>query len=564
MVRGAMFGWRGPSWRPWLAALVAVAALLALSSSETGAAPQDDDLSPPPAPVDPLRPGEGLLPDLLEPQGDPLTPTEPSQAYHNLGSQLSTLAVLTDARRYGAGEGLPASDLISGALPPTLPGGSNATISASAPILLTIQLDGHQDAVIAFLARHGITPVNVASHYIEASVPPTLLARLAEQRGVARVREMPIPQRNHGRVTSRGVALHGAPLWHHAGHEGQGVKVGVIDTVSRPKHSDGRRTWAKDGFVGLRALMGTELPSTVKGICFAAPGVVTHDLANCDTKPSGTIHYDDHGTRVAETLMDVAPKAELYVSNASTWADLQRAVVWMHGQGVKVIVYSIGWTFHGHADGSSPITPSALNTVKWATDNGIVWVNSAGNDADGNWFGAFTDADNDGYHEWDFEPDRHDEGQSLYWVGDGRFEMTAFMRWDDTWGGASTDLDLELMHRPTPTAAWTVVARSANVQNGGAADYPSEGFTYEGGRGQYIIAVKKRAGSAAPAWLQFRLWGGPSALEHIVAASSLSSPSDSTAPGMLAVGAAHVWEPDRLASYSSQGPTPDGRMKPDL
>ncbi|MCY3807556.1 MAG: S8 family serine peptidase, partial [bacterium] len=556
-------------------ASVAVVAVLPLWAGDAGAETQIEDIediAPPPASEDPTPPDEGLLPDVLEPGTEPPSASDPARRYHSLGSQLSTLAVAAD---YGAGDGLPDTDMTEGAKPPTLPGGTNSTVSLSEPMLLTIQLDGNQDGVLAFLAEHGITPANVGSDYLEAAVPPTLLAQLARQTGVARVRELPTPQRLLGTTTSEGLAVHEASRWHFAGHEGQGVKIGVIDAVS-PRLPDGTRGWGKDGFTGLLARMGNELkdgytgllartgnelPLTVKGMCFPGPGVATFDLRNCDAR-----HGSDHGTQVAETVMDIAPEASLYISNASTFADLQRAVEWMHAQGVKVIVYSIGWTFHGAADGSSPITPSPLNTVKWATDRGIVWVNSAGNGAQRNWYGPFTDTDDDGYHEWWQEGGSVDEGLRYSWTGIGRSEVTVFMRWDDTWGGAAKDLDLQLIHRADATAPWRVVAASADTQNGGSADYPYEAITrFEGvGAGEYEIVVKKRAGSAAPAWLQLRIFGRHTLSEHRVAASSIATPADSPSSGLLAAGSADVKDVRSVSSYSARGPTPDGRTKPDL
>ena len=50
-------------------------------------------------------------------------------------------------------------------------------------------------------------------------------------------------------------------------------------------------------------------------------------------------------------------------------------------------------------------------------------------------------------------------------------------------------------------------------------------------------------------------------VEHNVPAGSLGSPADS--PDALTVGATDAFD-DSLHSYSSQGPTLDGRIKPDL
>ena len=207
----------------------------------------------------------------------------PVVVYPNLGSQLSELAVAASS---GAG--------VDSALSGTgTVGGDNAT--SGAPLLLSMQLDGNRDGVLEFLADNGVVPANVVGDYLEVDVPPSLLGPLAGQSGVARVREMPEPFRARGSVTSRGVGAHGAAGWHGGGFTGEGVKVGVIDVPS------GRTN--RDGFTGLRALSGTELPSKVVGRCYVDVGRPTSDLANCDSAGG-----DNHGTEVAEAIMDVAPE----------------------------------------------------------------------------------------------------------------------------------------------------------------------------------------------------------------------------------------------------------------
>jgi hypothetical protein len=53
-------------------------------------------------------------------------------------------------------------------------------------------------------------------------------------------------------------------------------------------------------------------------------------------------------------------------------------------------------------------------------------------------------------------------------------------------------------------------------------------------------------------------------LKYQVAADSLPVPADSSNPGMVSVGAVPWNSPLTLESFSSQGPTTDGRIKPDL
>ncbi len=501
---------------------------------------------------------EGLVGDSLGPDTPPVSePGEGSAAaevaFPALGSQLSALAVA-----HAEGSGL-AVEPGSGdaARDPALPGGANST-SGGGPLLLMIQLDSNRADVLGFLAKNGVTPSNVVGDYLEVYVPPELLGPLAQQTGVSRVREVPQSFKSQsyadgGRVFTDAARSHGALPWHFDGFTGDGVKVGVIDGSSAAT--------TRDGFTGVRALLGTELPLTVIGRCYIDVGQPTSDLANCDSAGG-----NGHGTQVAESLMHVAPDADLYIANPKTWADLHSSVVWMHSQGVDVIAYAMGWGYHGAADGTSPITPSPLNTAKWAADNGILWVNSAGNEHKIAWLGAFADSDDDGYHEWAGTGAGGDEAQLFRLPARAMFYVE--MRWDDAWGGSTRDLDLEVRYSSTADGTQTVVATSADLQNGGTTDYPRESIGMWSSKGGYYwVYAKKKAASTAPAWVQVQVFGGWgfSELDHYTAGGSVVSPADSSNPGVLAVGAAdRGYGTALIESYSSRGPTPDGRTKPDI
>ncbi len=492
-------------------------------------------------------PADGLGPDgsLGSDSGDGWTADE--VVYPNLGSQLSELAVASAATSgSGAESALGGADGGS-----VLPDGTSYT--GGEPPLLTVELDGNRAGVLDFLRDNGVTPANVVGDYLEVFVPPDLLGPLAQQTGVSRVREMPIPFKNDSAsvsaLTAAAARDHGAGVWHHNGFTGDGVKIGVIDTSTTNRSAD--------GFTGLRALLGKGLPSTVVGRCYNSVGLPTSDLANCDTAGG-----DDHGTRVAEAAIHFAPDAELYISNARSWADLQSSVEWMHRQGVKVIVYSVAWSTHGAGDGTTPTVPSPLSTAKWASDNGILWVSAAGNYAKMSWLGAFADSDNDGYHEWSGTGSTADESQ-MFHLGASKV-VYLWMVWDDPWGYATKDLDLEVRYSASLNGPRTVVATSADLQRGQARDHPYEMVTLGGrGSGYYWVYAKKKAGSAAPSWVQIQTFRRQ--LEHYTEGGSIASPADSPEPGVLAVGAAAKKRGTlAIESYSSRGPTLDGRTKPDI
>ncbi len=477
--------------------------------------------------------GDGLAP--------PELPGEDNLEYPILGSKLSDLASNHRASQYNDGDGAASSGSDSAASMYRPDGATNQTAFMFA---LAITFDGDAKPIIAAIEDNGGDVRNVFDDYIEAYVPVRALAALAQSDGLTWAREAAQPMSLRGTVTSGGVATHLADAWHDAGIRGQGVKVGVIDT----------RTTAtsRDGFAGMIQVMGSDLPWTVIGHCYTDLGVPTGNLANCANLLGG--HGDDHGTVVAEAIMDVAPDASLYIANPLTWGELRNSTEWMRSQGVQVIVHSVAWTYHGGADGTSPFHFGPLNTVRWAANNGMVWVNGAGNSNEDTWYGAFTDADNDNVHEWSGTNEYQTQAMA---AGDN---LTAFMRWDDSWVSASKDLSLLWVKNPG-TPFEQVVAEFNDTQSGGTDQYPFEGGKFTAlTPGNYAIKVKKVRGTT-PSWLQLVVWRGN--LPIHTSGHSVLSPADSPHPGMLAVGAASTGS-GPIHAYSSRGPTPDGRIKPDI
>ena len=306
--------------------------------------------------------------------------------------------------------------------------------------------------------------------------------------------------------------------------------------------------------------MGTDLPSTIVARCYTDVGTYTSDIADCSkatygsSLPGGPSAGSTHGTRVAETVMDIAPEASLYISNGTSPVDFRSAVEWMHSQGVKVIVYSVNWSYHGPPDGTTPYTYGALKTVKWAADNGIVWVNAAGNHHLDGWYGTPTDADNDNILEW--EAGEEDKTLSLLRGQSAR----VYMRWDDKWGKAVNDLSLVAVSNPGQNES--VIVTGNDAQAGGTHDVPRETITLtnRGNQNTTVALRVKSMDGSKPSWVQLVVWGG-GVLARATNGYSVGSPADSPHLGVLGVGAG---SPIGLHNYSSRGPTPDSRIKPDI
>ena len=403
-------------------------------------------------------------------------------------------------------------------------------------------------AVRQFLEDNDVFIRNVGEDYIEAHIPPALLPAASELTGVRRVDTVvpPEPAQSQGGVVSQGVALHQADAWHNMGYRGQGVKVGVIDS----------------GFEGFSQLQGSELPSSVMARCYSDsddPAPVSSSLADCEVDSV-------HGTAVAETIIDVAPEVELYIANPQSGGDLRDAVDWMIQNEVDVINRSLGTIYEGPGDGTSWFSNGRLNSVDAAVAGGIIFVNSAGNGARDTWYGAFNDPDGNDVHNFA----SRDIGNTFYlrFDEDEDHRARAFMRWDDTWGGADCDLDLLLVRSIPGPNNDIVVDEDNTVQDGGSDDIPFARVGIEitgaAGEGNYYLVITKDTCTDDPAWMQLTAWIDGDVLEYYSPGHHIGNPAESRNPGMMAVAAAHWDSPQAIASYSSRGPTIDGRIKPDI
>ena len=449
-------------------------------------------------------------------------PEKTELKYPNLGSRLDQLVAGVEhgeASTREAAEGAP--------------------VHQEESVAVTIYLSGNVDGVVSFLEDNGGSPRNVSEDYIEAYVPVPLLGQVSEQFGVLRVREI-VPAEEHQstqRIAGQGPQAHGSPAWNQAGYSGQGVKVGVIDTFF--------------GFNDFSSLMGTELPSTVQARCYTDVGRFTQNVADCADALVGSAH----GTWVAEAVMDIAPGASLYIVSPWSRGDTNSAVDWMVSQGVSVIVSAETSLFDGPGDGTSPFGDSPLRTVDRAVAGGIIWANVAGNGAQRTWFGPYSTVELGDSRFLKFD------GSDIFndMLLDAGDRIRVQLRWDDSWRGASRDFNLFVWDFD----AAGFVAYSYDLQVGESGQVPYEELRYQvpsGGR--YAVGVAHGSGGT-PDWLQVTVWGVDS-IEYYTESGSIGNPGESANPGMLAVGASPWYNSRIIAPFSSRGPTPDGRVKPDI
>jgi subtilisin family serine protease len=405
-----------------------------------------------------------------------------------------------------------------------------------------IELKGDSVRVVAeaetgHLGTLGIgTRVSLISHQIEAfggKVETTyehLIQHLAPIRALPNIARLPMISRLRLPfkpiplvITSEGVSKTGANSWQSIGayRTQENVKVCILDL----------------GFKGYTDLLGSELPSSVTPRSFRADNDIEADQV--------------HGAACAEIVHDMAPDAELYFVNFNTDVEHHNAVSWIMSQGAKVISYSIGWFNAGDGRGTGPI----CDDVKRASDAGIVWCNSAGNAAEDHWEGNFYDPDNDKLMNFSAS------GELLQTYGTS---CSAWMNWDDwgTWNGSyysgsSQDFDLYLYYYEG--GIWKLIMKSEGAQTG--TQEPAE---FVGASANvplhWALAIRKYK-ATRNCRMELFTSGSFEAIQYNVPAGSITIPADS--PYAVTVGATDCMT-DAYHTYSSRGPTHDGRIKPDF
>ena len=347
-------------------------------------------------------------------------------------------------------------------------------------------------------------------------------------------------------VVSQGLELHNVDSWHTDGYKGQGVTIGIID----------------GGFVGYNTV-GKELPTPAHVRCYASKASSpTSSLATCRTKYS-------HGTKVAEIIADIAPEATLYIANTGghySRSNMKSTVDAMALAGVQVINHSVVRHANTPGDGTSglPATKNQLlDVIDYAAERGIVWVNAAGNDAQRVWYGPLNTATSGpSWHRFSVG----EINNTISLKAGTRVNIT--MRWEDQWPGARCDLRMFLYNK----ASKTLVAYSLRSQKGASDHTPYEGISYvveDGGDHDVRIWRFNCSSTNAPDWIQLLVRGEtPSGGKPILKYSSsdhhIVVPAESGNAGMLAVAAASHTNTNAIVSYSSQGPTVRGSIKPDI
>ena len=373
----------------------------------------------------------------------------------------------------------------------------------------------HGKAAAALVKILGGVAEGWHGNLLQAQVPLGVVEELADSLHVRYVR-LPLPTSTE--AVGEGVVATGADAWHVQGFDGAGIKIAILDL----------------GFAGYEGLLGSALPAQVTAQSFRADGDITGEA-------------QPHGTACAEIAHQMAPGAELFLANFQTEVEFNQAVDWLIEQGVDVISCSIGWVNAGPYDGTGVV----CEAVDRAYANGVLWANAAGNQAYRHWQGQFQDANDNKLHDFSAGVE-----VNIFQAQAGD-PISLFLSWDDSWDAPTQDYDLYLAR--FAGGVWWPVALSRNWQNGTPGQKPIEAIHITAPTNGTYGALIHRFDATESRHL--KLYSFHNNLAVTVPESSLVIPAD--AHHALAMGAFR-WDTGQMESFSSWGPTMDGRLKPDL
>ena len=413
-------------------------------------------------------------------------------------------------------------------------------INAKGELMVTLEFDvDDTTAVQEQLKGEGISintahgnlldigiPIDLIKEQLQSDDPAAIFKDLTELEHVTRVRlpKISTPDGNlslNDQAPVYQMALESLPVinataWHEAGFTGQGMRIGILDF----------------GFDQYQDELGSELPDS---------SMITAQsfIAGTEIDQTGI----NHGTAVAEVIHAIAPDAYLVFAAYSTDTEFYAAIDWLVSQDVSIINHSGGGAY-GPRNG----TGADIQAIDWVVSNDIMWVNSSGNSGSRHWRGKYTDTNGDGVHEF---------------LSDGTYGLVFYpfyntgilVQWDD-WDAMDQDLDVYVVD-----SNGDILYSSYMTQDGSSGNPPVEGIFYEfPDYGPYYLVIY---GNNVTRDVTIDVFANYADFEpaFIVPEYSLLSPSDAQSSFTIC---ATNWKSGELTDYSSQGPTVDGRLKPDM
>ena len=449
---------------------------------------------------------------------------------------------------------------------------------------------------------------------VQARVPVTRLEEVAALLFVRFVRLPDYGIPNIGSVTTEGDAILNADQVRSIlGVDGTGVRVGVI--------SDGIAGIFDTGCTSCSGVLGgpietSDLPAQdtngnpttgsreAIGVLTSASGGLIAQSFRADNDLEGRLgakckSAGAEGTAMLEIVHDLAPGAQLFFANFATSLEFNQAVNFLAAN-TDVVVDDIGF-FARPYDGLSDVSSNTANALNNVANPNRAHFTSVGNQARNHYQEDFLDSSVDGtpftglpgnLHLFQSTADTSDIfalGPSL---SDPVFlcdtsgaggscandpgtldNVSVVLTWDDPFGASGNDYDLFLVQDSTGI----IVAESFDFQDGTQAPVEGFSFTNDTGIDDFFHIVIQNFDNLAVV-RNFDLFVlsscgavplGPDGENHNYNTIRSSVPAQSDAGGspvsVISLAAIDQADPgnDNIELFSSNGPTNDGRLKPD-
>lgn len=445
--------------------------------------------------------------------------------------------------------------------------GSSMSLSEEG-LQVYIEMEEVSEATLTELRSLGVTIelTDPAQRLVQARVPPTKLDAVAALPSVKFIR---LPDygfiNRQGSVGTEGNAIVRANLLRlQTGVSGTGVRVGVIS----------------GGISGLAQSIATgNLPPTnffrdSSGVLIATTGGVTAQSFRAD----GNLEVfgnspNAEGTALLEIVHDLTPGAQLFYANFGTSLEFNQAVNFLAAR-TDIVVDDVSFFNAGPYDGTSLVSQNTTNALNNPSNPIRTYFTVAGNYRMRHYRGTFTDCG------CSFPSINAAEGGvsnvHLFTATAGTTGPAAQafngitvppggalirLQWDDPWGASTNDYDLFVLQSDGSIVTGSVDAQTGFQNPAEAVFIPNTGsapvtLSY------FIVNFRNQA---APRTFDVFLAPDGFVPTHQFNTPGMSIPNQADAGGgVLTVGAVPWLFPNVPEPYGGEGPTRDGRLKPEV
>ncbi|MCA8910847.1 MAG: S8 family serine peptidase [Planctomycetes bacterium] len=308
-----------------------------------------------------------------------------------------------------------------------------------------------------------------------------------------------------GRIDSEGIKAMRTDLYEAAGLNGQGVHIAVLD-------------------IGFNGVDGEE------------SNLADADMAGYVPKPG----EGSHGTAMVEVIHDIAPAALVSIYRIDEDLDVYTATRNALENGADVIVCALSWF-------ELPGRGIASDAARMATAEGALWVNAAGNFADGGYYEneglGTTTVDDSEFVVFDSRSNDYMQFISGWVRG-----QSVTLHFDQDWSSDAT-LDARLA---LEVYSWDGMSGTFTLVAGGNPEMQHQvvGLVPEAGMYYFPMIRIDQAGEIG----RFRMFSPDADLYYNSAVGSLANPA--AVPEVISVGAVDAGDYSdggAPAGYSSQG-----------